>query len=74
MPNRFRVSLLGALAILPLLISSCYPFQGDITLILTPAAPPEAEEASEPAAPEMVTLEATVAVNALRVRQEADAE
>ena len=74
MPNRFRVSLLGALAILPLLISSCYPFQGDITLILTPAAPPEAEEASEPAAPEMVTLEATVAVNALRVRQAPNAE
>ena len=74
MPNRFRVSLLGALAILPLLISSCYPFQGDITLILTPAAPPEAEEASEPAAPETVILEATVAVNALRVRQAANAE
>ncbi len=74
MPNRFRVSLLGALAILPLLISSCYPFQGDITQILTPAAPPEAEEASEPAAPEMVILEATVAVNALRVRQAANAE
>ena len=74
MPNRFRISLLGALAILPLLISSCYPFQGDIALILTPAAPPEAEEASEPAAPEMVTLEATVAVNALRVRQAPNAE
>ena len=74
MPNRFRVSLLGALAILPLLISSCYPFQGDITLILTPVAPPEAEEAPEPAVPETVILEATVAVNALRVRQAANAE
>ncbi len=74
MPNRFRISLLGALAILPLLISSCYPFQGDITMILTPVAPPEAEEASEPAVPETMILEATVAVNALRVRQAANAE
>lgn len=77
MPNRFLVSLFGALAILPLLISSCYPFQGDITQILTPAAPPVAEEVSEPAEPsepEVVILEATVAVNALRVRQAANAE
>lgn len=71
MPNRFRVSLFGALVILPLLLSSCYPFQGDITQILTPAAPPPAEETAEP---EMVTLMATVAVNALRVRQAANAE
>ena len=82
MPIRFRVSLrgdgrpaaIGALAILALLITSCYPFQGDLSLVLTPVAPPEMEEISEPAAPQMVTLEATVAVNALRVRQEADAE
>ena len=82
MPIRFRVSLrgdgrpaaIGALAILALLITSCYPFQGDLSLVLTPVAPPEMEEISEPAAPQMVTLEATVAVNALRVRQEANAE
>ncbi|MXY92951.1 MAG: SH3 domain-containing protein [Caldilineaceae bacterium SB0670_bin_27] len=69
MPNRLRVPLFGALVILPLLISSCYPFQGDITQILTPAAPPTADATAEPAEPEMVTLVATVAVNALRVRQ-----
>lgn len=69
MPNRLRVPLFGALVILPLLISSCYPFQGDITQILTPAAPPTADATAEPADPEMVTLVATVAVNALRVRQ-----
>ncbi len=74
MPNRFRVPMFGALLILPLLISSCYPFQGDITMILTPAAPPAEEEIAEPAEPEMVTLEATVTVNALRVRQEPNAE
>lgn len=69
MPNRLRVPLFGALVILPLLISSCYPFQGDITQILTPAAPPTSDATAEPAEPEMVTLVATVAVNALRVRQ-----
>ena len=69
MPNRFRVALFGALVILPLIIGSCYPFQGDITQILTPAAPPTADATAEPAEPEMVTLVATVAVNALRVRQ-----
>ena len=82
MPIRFRVSLrgngrpaaFGALAILALLITSCYPFQGDLSLVLTPVAPPEMEEISKPAAPQMVILEATVAVNALRVRQKANAE
>lgn len=74
MPIRFRVLLFWALAILPLLISSCYPFQRDITQILTPAAPLPAAEATEPAEPEMVTLTATVHVNALRVRQAASAE
>jgi uncharacterized protein YgiM (DUF1202 family) len=82
MPIRFRVSLrgngrsaaIGALAILALLVTSCNPIQGDIPQLLTPVAPPEAEETAAPAPPEMVTLEATVAVNALRVRQEADAE
>ena len=82
MPIRFRVSLrgngrsaaIGALAILALLVTSCNPIQKDIPQLLTPVAPPEAEETAAPAPPEMVTLEATVAVNALRVRQEADAE
>ncbi len=74
MPIRFRVLSFWAMAILPLLISSCYPFQRDITQILTPAAPPPVEEAAEPAEPEMVTLVATVNVNALRVRQAANAE
>lgn len=74
MPNRLRVPLFGALVILPLLIGSCYPFQGDITQILTPAAPPTADATAEPAEPEMVTLVATVAVNALRVRQSPNEE
>ena len=82
MPIRFRVSLsgngrsaaIGALAILALLVTSCNPIQEDIPQLVTPVAPPEAEETAAPAPPEMVTLEATVAVNALRVRQEADAE
>ncbi|MCY3897237.1 MAG: SH3 domain-containing protein [Caldilineaceae bacterium] len=74
MPIRFRVLLVWATAILPLLISSCYPFQRDITQILTPAAPLPVAEATEPAEPELVTLMATVDVNALRVRQAADAE
>ena len=72
--QRSANSMFWAIAILPLLISGCYPFQGDITQILTPAAPPPAEETAEPAEPEMVTLMATVAVNALRVRQAANAE
>ena len=74
MPIRFRVLLVWATAILPFLISSCYPFQRDITQILTPAAPLPVAEATEPAEPELVTLTATVDVNALRVRQAADAE
>ena len=82
MPIRFRVSLsgngrsaaIGALAILALLVTSCNPIQEDIPQLVTPVAPPAAEETAAPAPPEMVTLEATVAVNALRVRQEADAE
>ena len=74
MPIRFRVLLFWALAILPLLISSCYPFQRDITQILTPAAPLPVAEATEPAEPEPVNLTATVHVNALRVRQAASAE
>ena len=74
MPIRFRVLSFWAMAILPLLISSCYPFQRDITQILTPAAPLPVPEATEPPEPEMVTLTATVDVNALRVRQAASAE
>lgn len=74
MPIRFRVLSFWALVILPLLISSCYPFQRDITQILTPAAPLPVAEATEPAEPEPVTLKATVHVNALRVRQAASAE
>ncbi|MYH62212.1 MAG: SH3 domain-containing protein [Caldilineaceae bacterium SB0675_bin_29] len=74
MPIRFRVLSFWALVILPLLISSCYPFQRDITQILTPAAPLPVAEATEPAEPEPVTLTATVHVNALRVRQAASAE
>ena len=69
-----RPAAMGTVAILLLLIAGCYPFQGDLSQILTPVAPPEVAESSEPAVPEIVTLEATVAVNALRVRQEADAE
>ena len=82
MPIRFRVSLsgngrsaaIGALAILALLITGCNPIQEDPPQILTPVAPLAAQETPEPAAPELVTLEATVAISALRVRQEADAE
>lgn len=74
MPIRFRVLSFWTLAILPLLISSCYPFQRDITQILTPAAPLPVAEATEPAEPEPVNLTATVHVNALRVRQAASAE
>lgn len=74
MPIRFRVLSFWAMAVLPLFISSCYPFQRDITQILTPAAPLPVEEATEPAEPEPVTLTATVHVNALRVRQAASAE
>lgn len=74
MPIRFRVLIVWAMAILPLLISSCYPFQRDITQILTPAAPLPVDEPAEPAEPEPVTLTATVHVNALRVRQAASAE
>lgn len=74
MSTHLRVPLFGALLILPLLMSGCYPFQGDIATILTPAAPPPVEETAEPPEPEMVILEATVTVNALRVRQEPNAE
>ena len=74
MPIRFRVSLIGALAILTMLIAGCYPLQEEFVLIPTPVAPSESEAASETAAPEAITLEGTVAVNALRVRQRASAE
>ncbi|MDE0199530.1 MAG: SH3 domain-containing protein [Caldilineaceae bacterium] len=74
MPIRFRVLSIWAMAILPLLTSSCYPFQRDITQILTPAPPLPVAEATEPAEPEPVSLTATVHVNALRVRQAASAE
>ncbi len=70
-----RLPLLGALAILTLLIASCYPFQEDFVLLLTPIAPLDPEAISETAAAqEMVTLQATAAVSALRVRREASAE
>lgn len=81
MPTRFRVSLCGArrpaaagaLAILGLLLAGCQPIQADPPTTLTPVAQPAPQEITEPVEPMTVTLEATVAANALRVRKEADA-
>ena len=92
MPIRFRTLMVGTLAILALAVAGCYPFQGDITLLLTPVAPPDPEAASRAleaisadasaegdsddmmAGETMVSIDATVAVDSLRVRQRADAE
>ncbi len=81
MPTRFRVFLSGArrpaaawaLAILGLLLAGCQPIEGDLATVLTPVAQPAPEGNAEPVEPQMVTLEATVVANALRVRKEADA-
>ena len=81
MPTRFRVFLCGArrpaaawaLAILGLLLAGCQPIEGDLATVSTPVAQPAPEGNAEPVEPQMVTLEATVVANALRVRKEADA-
>ncbi len=81
MPTRFSVFLCGArrpaavwaLAILALLLAGCQPIENDDSTFLTPVAQPAPEGNAEPAEPQMVTLQATVVANALRVRKEADA-
>ena len=88
MRNRLRASWLGVLLTVTITFAGCYPFQGDISLLLTPVPVNpdrqaeilaalnrvEAEAAATPEsmAGEMAPVTATVSSSSLRVRQDAD--
>ncbi|RME50539.1 MAG: SH3 domain-containing protein, partial [Caldilineae bacterium] len=82
MGKQTRFSLLGILVVFALLFTGCYPFQGDVTLLLTPVPPGQAQVAAPTSAPAeeaaapadegtqpAPALTVTVNVDSLRVRQ-----
>ena len=87
MYKRLRASWLGVMLAVTITFAGCYPFQGDITMLLTPVpvdptrqaeiqaalAQARAEAVATPETPaEMVAVTARVSANSLRVRQDAD--
>ncbi|MGB5048505.1 MAG: SH3 domain-containing protein, partial [Caldilineaceae bacterium] len=88
MSRHFRASWLGVIVAATITFAGCYPFQGDISLLLTPVPVDPTRQAeilealnktqieaiatAESMSGEMESVTATVSANSLRVRQDAD--